>query len=37
MKKDKKNSSSTVRFVLQSDIKKTIIQEVSDLEVIKIV
>ena len=36
MKKDKKNSSSTVRFVLQSDIKKTVIQEVSDSEVAKV-
>lgn len=36
MKKDKKNSSSTVRFILQREINSTVIQEVAEDKVLKV-
>ena len=36
MKKDKKNSSGKVRFVLQKGIARNIITEVDDAEILKI-
>ncbi|MBR4630804.1 MAG: 3-dehydroquinate synthase [Treponema sp.] len=36
MKKDKKNSSSKVRFVLQEDIGKTVVTEVDEESVLKV-
>ena len=36
MKKDKKNSSSQVRFVLQEDVGKTVITEVPKEKVIEV-
>mgnify|MGYP002621341869 CR=1 FL=1 len=36
MRKDKKNSSSKVRFVLQEDIEKTVITEVDEETVMKV-
>ena len=36
MKKDKKNSSATIRFVLQKDIKQTEIIQVADSEIAKV-
>ena len=36
MKKDKKNSSSTIKVVLQRDIKQTEIIQVADSEIAKV-
>ena len=36
MKKDKKNSSSSVRFILQREINSTVIQEVDEDTVLKV-
>ncbi|MBO5137361.1 MAG: 3-dehydroquinate synthase [Spirochaetaceae bacterium] len=36
MKKDKKNSSNSIRFILQRDINLTVIQEVADSDIIEV-
>ena len=36
MKKDKKNSSASVRFILQREINSTVIQEVPDHEILAV-
>lgn len=36
MKKDKKNSSSKVRFILQENVEETVITEVAEAEVLKV-
>ena len=36
MKKDKKNSSATIRFVLQRDIANTEILEIADSNIVQV-